>query len=373
MLTLILVSCFFVYSAQIYSGQVKWKAQMLWIQIGLALYLIFAFTDYRKLLVHAHWIYILTLGALLLTLTPFGKEMNHTRRWVNLYFYYLQPVEFAKLGTLIMAASLLTRTKIESLRDSLQVVIKVCLSGMATFLVVFLQPDLGSALVFPPIILVLLYVSHLSKRFFLAIFGICVLMMLLVGVDMYAYYGSLKGDRPAEKRWSLVPLKDYQRNRILSFIAPDLLDPNGIGVNWNLKQSLISVGSGGVNGKGWMEGTQAKLGYLPQSVAHNDFIFSVFAEEMGFAGSISMLLLYAILIFKGMHTAQQSRDRFGMLIAVGVSTVFMVHVFINIGMTLGIMPITGIPLPFMSYGGSFLMSCCIMQGLVQSVYKHGKH
>ena len=123
-------------------------------------------------------------------------------------------------------------------------------------------------------------------------------------------------------------------------------------------------------GKGWKRGTQAKLGYLPQSVAHNDFIFSVLAEEKGFVGSTVVVGLYALLLANGIRIAGMARDRFGMLLAVGVSVIFAVHIFINIGMTIGLMPITGLPLPFLSYGGSFVLSCCFLQGLLQSVYRY---
>ena len=144
------------------------------------------------------------------------------------------------------------------------------------------------------------------------------------------------------------------------------------GVGWNQSQSKISVGSGGLAGKGWTEGTQAQLGYLPRSVAHNDFIFSVIAEEKGFLGSLTVLSLFGLVLFNGIRIAGSARDRFGTLLAIGVTVLFMVHVFVNIAMTIGLVPITGIPLPFISYGGSFVLSCCLLQGLVQSVWRFRK-
>jgi rod shape determining protein RodA len=164
------------------------------------------------------------------------------------------------------------------------------------------------------------------------------------------------------EKHSWIPLHDYQRNRILSFVDPDKIDPMGIG--WNQRQSLISVGSGGLTGKGWTEGTQARLGYLPRSVAHNDF--------KGFLGSITVLSLFGLLLFNGIRIAGLAKDRFGTLLALGVTVLFLVHVFVNIAMTIGLVPITGIPLPFISYGGSFVLSCCLLQGLVQSVYRFRK-
>lgn len=168
-----------------------------------------------------------------------------------------------------------------------------------------------------------------------------------------------------------LPMKDYQRNRILAFVAPDVIDPRGIGVSWNQRQSLISVGSGGLVGKGHAEGTQAKLGYLPSSVAYNDFIFSVLAEESGFLGGTIAILLMAIIVIYGcVRAAQVSRDRFGQFLCIGIAAILMTHTFINVGMTIGIMPITGLPLPMLSYGGTFVLTCCILLGLVQSVYRH---
>jgi len=204
-----------------------------------------------------------------------------------------------------------------------------------------------------------------------------VLSVTFVGIDIYLYNNFLerKNLKPhsslgAFEDHSWIPLRDYQRNRILSFVAPGKVDPLGIG--WNLSQSLISVGSGGLTGKGWREGTQAKLGYLPRAVAHNDFIFSVLAEEKGFLGSSFVIALYGLILGNGIRIAGLARDRFGTLLALGVTMVFSVHVLVNIGMTIGLMPITGLPLPFLRYGGSFLLSCCLLQGLIQSVYRFRK-
>jgi rod shape determining protein RodA len=202
-----------------------------------------------------------------------------------------------------------------------------------------------------------------------------VLLLGLVAVDSYRYLNFLEAnslspstDKGAYEAHSVLPLHDYQRNRILAFIAPDRIDP--MGISWNLNQSLISVGSGGLTGKGWTQGTQAKLRYLPE--AHTDFIFSVLAEEKGFLGSISVLGLFGVVLWNGIRIAGLARDRLGTLLALGGTVLIAVHVFVNIAMTIGLVPITGIPLPFISYGGSFVLSCCVLQGLVQSVYRFRK-
>jgi rod shape determining protein RodA len=184
---------------------------------------------------------------------------------------------------------------------------------------------------------------------------------------------SFSENKGAYEEHSWVPyLHDYQRNRVLTFAAPETIDPGGRGPSWNLKQSLISVGSGGLTGKGWTEGTQAQLGYLPPGVSHNDFIFPVIAEEKGFLGSLTVLGLFGIVLFNGIRIAGSARDRIGTLLALGVTVLFTVHVFVNIAMTIGLVPITGIPLPFISYGGTFLLVCCLLQGLVQSVWRYRK-
>lgn len=242
---------------------------------------------------------------------------------------------------------------------------------------ILLQPDLKSAIVLPPMVFSMLYVSKLSTRFFAGALGAFLLIVGVVAWDSASYMKfmddnklSYVNDRGKYQATTWVPLKDYQRNRIISFIAPDKIDPMGIG--WNQRQSLISVGSGGLVGKGWTQGTQAQLGYLPRSVAHNDFIFSVIAEEKGFLGSLTVLGLFGIVMFNGVRIAGLARDRFGTLLVIGVTVLFAVHVFVNIAMTIGLVPITGIPLPFISYGGSFVLSCCLLQGLVQSVYRFRK-
>lgn len=319
-------------------------------------------------------------GAIILLLllhTPLGEERFGARRWINLRFFSFQPSEAAKLGTLIAVASLLARSKVRTTRQSLQVLVRVGLIISVPMLLIFAQPDLGSALVIPPMVFALLYVSQLPKSFFAIAIGLFMLFVALIGFDIYRYNKFLdeKNLTPTSQtgifeKHSWVPLRDYQRNRILSFVAPAKVDPLGIG--WNLSQSLISVGSGGLTGKGWREGTQAKLGYLPRAVAHNDFIFSVLAEEKGFLGSSFVIALYGVILCNGIRIAGIAKDRFGTLLALGATIILSVHVLVNIGMTIGLMPITGLPLPFLSYGGSFLLSCCLLQGLIQSVYRHRK-
>ncbi len=371
-----ITSVFFIYSAQTYSNGTHWQKQILWISLGYILYVAVSSINYKHFLQYAHVFYALSIIALFLVMTPLGKELYGSRRWIALGSIRLQPTEAAKVGTLILGASILARSNIKTVKDSIWVGIKVCFFFSIPIILIFLQPDLGSTLMFPPMMFSLLYIANLQKRFFAGVFLLFTLLVCILAVDMYKYDKALgeSGLTSQEFRGkyqgqSWVPIKDYQRNRILSFIAPAHIDPKGIGINWNRKQSLISVGSGGILGKGWTEGTQAKLGYLPQSVAHNDFIFPVFAEEKGFVGGVILLALYATILFNSIRIAGISRDRFGMLLAVGTSIILFIHIFINIGMAIGLTPITGLPLPFLSYGGSFVLSCFFLLGLVQSVYR----
>jgi rod shape determining protein RodA len=225
--------------------------------------------------------------------------------------------------------------------------------------------------------LALLYVSRLSERFFIAVFGLVLVAVSILTVDLVGYSRFLEAEglssldaRGQYEGQSLLPIRDYQQERIMTFIAPEVVDPRGTGSAWNANQAQQAVGTGGLTGKGWQSGLQARLGYLPRSVAHNDFIFAVLAEEKGFIGGVPVIGLFALLLANGVRIAGIARDRFGMLLSIGVTSIFLIHIFINIGMTIGLTPITGLPLPFLSYGGSFLLSCCILQGIVQSVHRH---
>lgn len=364
----------FIYSAQSYSGGKQWIMQITWICIGLSLYLSLSLINYKIHLEYGHIIYGLCIVLLLLLWTPLGGRVYGSLRWLHFRFFSIQPSDPAKIGTLILAAGILARSEIGRFRDSLNTLIRVVFVFSLPILLIFLQPDLGSSLVFPPMLFALLYVSKLSKRFFISIFALFAILLGLVAIDIFGYHKHLQenGTGNSTKSYesqAILPLKDYQRNRVLAFVAPDIVDPKGIGMSWNLRQSLIAIGSGGAFGKGHNNSTQAKLGYLPQSVAPNDFIFSVLTEEEGFVGGLFVILLYAILLANGIRISGMARDRFGMLLALGICVIFMIHIFVNIGMTIGLMPITGIPLPFLSYGGSFTISCYIMQGLIQSIYR----
>ncbi len=256
---------------------------------------------------------------------------------------------------------------------------------------IFVQPDLKSCIVYLPMLATLLYIARLSLRFFAAVGFSVMLLAGVIGADMVGYSNHLDsykeqfGERsdfarqvnkvdPYEQK-SPIPkflFKDYQRERILSFFRPEVIDPTGAGTTWNVNQAIIAVGRGGLSGTGWNRGLQAMLGYLPELAAHNDFVFSVFAEEFGFVGGVALLAAYAFLIGNCLRTAARARDRFGALLCCGVAAVLTVHVVVNIGMNIGFMPVSGLPLPFLSYGGSFVLSCFLLLGLVQSVHRYSR-
>jgi rod shape determining protein RodA len=377
LLLLSIVGVFFIYSAQVYTGRTQYMQQLMWLALGGIAYAAVGLIDYKIFLKHGHWVWVLAVLMLIAVKVPgIGQERLGAQRWIDLGPVSIQPSEPAKLAVVIMCASILARSRIGTVKDSLWTLAKLALAAGLPMLLILAQPDLGSALVVPPMVFSLLYASNLSKRFFVASLAAFVVAVGIVSWDSYRYSKFLTENNLSPMRdigsyepHTWVPLRDYQRNRILAFAAPDKVDPTGTNISWNLRQSLITVGSGGLTGKGWAQGTQAQLGYLPRAVAHNDFIFSVVAEETGFLGSVSVLALFGLLLANGIRIAGMARDRFGALLALGVTIVFAVHVFVNIGMTIGLVPITGLPLPFLSYGGSFLLSCCILQGLVQSVYR----
>jgi rod shape determining protein RodA len=219
--------------------------------------------------------------------------------------------------------------------------------------------------------LTMLFVAGVPPRYLVTLLGASGVVVLLILVDVLF----------APPQWQ-IKLEDYQKRRLLTYFGIDGSSGDATtreraearrvqrNYSYNVEQALISVGSGGLTGKGWRQGTQNALGYLPRAVAHNDFIFSVIAEEKGFMGSVTVVALYSVVLFTGIRIAGQARDRLGKLLAVGVVTMLFSHVFINIGMNIRIMPVTGVPLPLLSYGGSSVLCSLIAAGILQNVYIH---
>ena len=344
--------------------------QVIFYFFGILIGFLFIIIDYHKLSGYAQTFYWATILLLILVLIPgVGEVRFGARRWFDLGITLIQPSEFAKLAFIFALADFLTRPNEEMLMPG--VFFKAIGMTALPFLLILKQPDLGSSLVFFPIGTAMMFVAGVRLRFltkFLSFFSV-----LAVFVVLNALY--------APNDWR-IPLNEYQRHRLLVYFNKDFASADATPAErrqaqklqrsrtHNIRQAEISVGSGGLIGKGWGQGPQTRLGYLPKGVAHNDFIFSVISEETGFLGSMAVLSLYAILLLKGMQIADQARDRLGKLLAVGVVAMIFCHVFVNIGMHLRLMPVTGIPLPLLSYGGSSVLSSLMAIAVLQNVKTH---
>ncbi len=346
--------------------------QTVWYGAGIAAVVGMCLVDYR---VWARWsmlLYWLSIALLVLVLFLGSTKGWGARRWIDLKFFSLQPSEFSKLAFIFAQAHFLSRPT-EELRQA-PVFWRAIGMIVLPFLLILKEPDLGSALVLMPVGLAMMFVAGVPEIFLRRLVGGAILLMALILVDVLFL--------PAG--WHVIKLEDYQRRRILVYFGRNYTPANTtreatrlariqqFNDSYNVRQALISVGSGGITGKGWRQGDQIRLGFLPRGVAHNDFIFSVIAEEKGFLGSVTVLALYTVVLFAGIRTANQARDRLGKLLASGVVTLFFGHVFINIGMNIRIMPVTGIPLPLLSYGGSSVLCSLIAAGILQSVYWYRK-
>lgn len=370
------------------------QQQLLYMGVGWVAYWIVSLVDYRELRRFARWIYLVGLALLLpvFACAVLGKDLGSVirsvygaRRWIDFGPFSLQPSEIAKVTTLVFLASFLARSHVGRLRESLPALLGAAGIAFAPFFLIFMQPDLGSALIYVPLTAALLHAANLSRRFFVAVGGSVALLLALMAVDLSAYAdvvrehsranpadrnpaASVRG-RHEDRAW-FVLLRDYQRERILAFVAPEIVDPRGVGVSWQVRQAVLAVGRGGLTGQGYNEGLQARLGYLPEGAAHNDFVFSGYAEEHGLAGSLALVAAYALLLWRALRTALRAPDRFGAYLAVGAAAILGAHVVINVAMNLNLAPVTGVPLPFLSYGGSFILSCFLLLGLVQSIHRH---
>lgn len=285
--------------------------------------------------------YLGTVGLLAVVLVV-GQVSSGAQSWIDLGVRTIQPSEPAKILVIMALASYWSRN--ERKPDSWRVIISsLILVGIPTGLV-FLQPDFGTAMVFGVVWLAMAWAAGVRWWQF-GVLGLAALPAF--------YYG-----------WTYV-LQDYQRTRLLIFIDPLKYDPELRQGAWNIMQSLTAIGSGGLIGRGWTYGLLSQGNYLP--VQYSDFIFAITGEELGFLGASLMLLFLGLMIWQTLEVTSMARDPFGRLIAVGVAAMFLCHVLVNVGMNMSIMPITGIPLPFISYGGSFTMTCMAAIGLLQSV------
>ncbi len=343
-----------------------WVRQVFWCVVGLSAMIVICCVDYHIL---ARWSYVAYWTAILLLILVFliGPVRFGARRWIDLGPFQLQPSEFAKLAFILAMGNFLSRPP-DELRQPL-IFWKALGMIVLPFLMILKEPDLGSALIFLPMGLAMMFIAGVPVRFLTQLVGGGALLISLIMVDVLL----------APPKWQ-IKLEDYQRRRLIVYFGledvPSNMSPAAKAAarremrnySYNVDQALISVGSGGMFGKGFRQGTQNALGYLPKAVAHNDFIFSVIAEEKGFMGSVAVVALYSVVLFTGIRIAGQARDRLGKLLAVGIIAMWFSHVFINIGMNIRLMPVTGVPLPLLSYGGSSVLCSLIATGILQNVY-----
>lgn len=304
---------------------------------GCFVALLIACLDYRFIVSLGPMIYVVFLG-LLSAVLAVGHVAKGGRRWLDLGIVGFQPSEYTKLAVIIMLAWYFAKIGRRIQRFPYFVLTFVIIAAPGAL--IFKQPDLGTALTLGPIAVAMLYAAGCRTRHLI----ICALL----------------GAAAVPVAWG--HLEDYQRERVMTIINPSA-DPQGSG--YHTIQSMITVGSGGLNGKGYMQGTQTYLSYLPEH--HTDFIFSLLAEEFGFVGSCIVLALFLVLLLRGLQIARGASEAGGTLLGTGVVTLLSFHVFVNIAITIGLLPVTGIPLPFLSYGGSFYLTTMTSIGLLLSV------
>ena len=306
--------------------------------VDLMIIIFFSRFDYTKLKNYMKPLYAVNL-LMLVAVMFVGTSALGAQRWIQLGPITLQPSEFSKLIMIVCMAAMLS-DKVGEVRTVRSILPFALFTGIP-FLLVLKQPDLGTSLVFLAIGLGMLFVAKIKLSILRNLFAIGVVL--------------------APIGWHF--LKDYQKSRITVFLNPNS-DPLGAG--YHIIQSKIAIGSGMLFGKGLFEGTQSQLNFLPEN--HTDFIFSVIGEELGFLGCVFLLFLYFVLIYRGLMIARECKDSFGMLLATGIIAMWAFQVLVNVGMTCGIMPVTGIPLPFMSYGVSALTTNMMSLGILLSIY-----
>lgn len=387
-----------------------YRKQLLIFILGLVGMIAISIVNYQQLGEFSLIIFVTVLLVVIGT-TFLGPVTRGTSAWINLGFMKIQPSEFMKLATVILLAKYL-----EMRERDLRYFRELLIPAIIVFIPVgfiLLQPDFGTAMVFIPVLFAMLFVGGADVTHLVSIILIAVISLVMPMMITYMEWAGMAEDNPLVDFYShgttpfiisfillfigllayvlhvfivkkffrkiYIPafvfslgllfsvifqrfIKDYQKKRLLVFLNPDL-DPHGSG--YNVIQAKIAVGSGGFLGKGFMKGSQTQLGYLPEK--WTDFIFAVVAEEWGFIGALLTLVLLGIIVYKGLIISMQSRDKYASLLATGITTIFICHIVINIGMVLGIMPVTGLPLCFVSYGGSNLLMCMIGVGILSSI------
>ena len=340
-----------VYSASAFRddtlSQSYWHKQVVWVCAGIVVFMATSLIDYRWVKWAALPMYLASIFFIILTYTKLGEEHGGAKCWLRLPgIGTFQPSQMAVIAGVLTVALFLSQFR--KLHPMMKLVFTGAIIG-GPMLLILKQPDVGMTLVWVPVIMSMLLLSGLPKRY--------IISLLLIATAAV----------PVVIRFVLKP---YQYKRILAFINPDI-DPTGSA--WAINRSLIAIGSGGFSGKGFMAtGTEVEQGFIPGTTVHTDYIFTAIAEQGGFLSGVILIGLFATLILACLVTAHQAADDLGLLITVGIAAQLFFHVYQNIGMTISLMPITGLPLPLISYGGTFLVMVMFGLGLVNSIWIHRK-
>lgn len=413
---LIVIGILFIYSSGISSTGINFSneyiKQIVWASIGIVLMVGFTFFDYGRLKGISRYVYAIFIFLLVFTLL-FGQIVNGAKSWISLGPMGIQPSGFAKIATILFLAKYLEDSKKST--GELRRFFFSLLITMVPMGLVLIQPDMGTAMVFFPIVLVMMFLAGISLRYLVFISLLGVMTVVVTVIPAWQQY--IVGDKVRALQFLIVPefflytigstflvlllsvagylvmkkryyywisyfvslflgslfgalagrrvLKDYQLKRLIVFMDPGV-DPQGAG--WNVIQSITAVGSGGPMGKGYLKGTQSHYRFLPQQ--STDFIFSIIAEEWGFIGCTVIFLLFLVILIRSLYILSTSKDSYGLYVGGGVVAMIFFHFLVNIGMAMGIMPITGIPLMFLSYGGSALWTGLIGISLIMNIYSH---
>jgi len=379
-LTLTLIGLIAIYSASYKVESPALKAnftrQILWFFISVIFMVIAIIVPPKAYQAAAYWFYFISIVLLILTLVL--NRGSSVARWITFGPIRFQPAEFAKISVIIVLARFLSHEK-RNLNKLKDIAISFGLV-LLPFLLIAKQPDLGTALVFLAVILPVLFWAGLPGFFLFII--IAPFIVMISSFNYYSYFLAMISIAIALlcfKRGLFISifimvlniivgivtpllwnhLHDYQKHRILTFLGLEM-DPRGL--SYQVIQSKVAVGSGGFLGKGILKGTQTQLRFLPEQ--HTDFVFSVIGEELGFIGSLFVMILFLILLLRGIYIASKVRNKFSSVMVIGVIAILGFHIIVNIGMTVGMMPVTGLPLPFLSYGGSFLIVCMTLMGII---------
>jgi rod shape determining protein RodA len=323
--------------------------------IGLFFAILIIRFDYNQFKRYSLAIYGIAVLALILVLV-FGHEIRGTTGWIGLGpLPPVQPAEFTKVLLILAFANFLDKRKgeLNTLGDMMP-----CFLFMGLpFILIMLQPDLGTALVYIAITFVMMFVAGANPKILLGIIAAA------LSVTALALFLHFQLGMPLQ-------LDDYQLKRLIVFVDPYNDGQGGRGAGWNTIQSLVAIGSGGLTGKGLFNGTQVQLNFLPEH--HTDFIYAVIGEELGFVGAVFVIFLYGVLILRAIYISYNAREMYGTLLVLGITAMWLFHIFENIGMSIGVMPITGIPLPFLSYGGSSMLTNMLAVGIILGINVRGR-